>query len=159
MLDRTRDLVIPSDALVLLVGSAGAGKSTWAGARFRRSQVLSSDDLREMVSDDASDQDATRDAFTILHAIARARLRRGRLTVIDATNLLAASRRPFLELARRHDRPTVAVVFEVPLDELLARNARRERVVPEATVRRHHGQLVHALAELPSEGYASIIRA
>jgi protein phosphatase len=159
MLDTTADPVIPADALVLLVGCAGSGKSTWAGARFRRSQVLSSDDLREAVSDDASDQGATRDAFTILHAIARARLRRGRLTVIDATNLLAASRRPFLELALRHGRPAIAVIFEVPLPGLLARNARRQRVVPEATVRRHHAQLAHALVELPSEGYASIIRA
>ena len=60
---------VPVDALVLLVGPAGAGKSTWARGRFRRSQVVSSDDLREMVSDDATDQDATRDAFAILHAI------------------------------------------------------------------------------------------
>ncbi|MFN8521017.1 MAG: AAA family ATPase, partial [Chloroflexota bacterium] len=127
--------------------------------RFRATQVLSSDELRERVSDDAGDQDATRDAFTILHAIARARLRRGLLTVVDATNLLASSRRPLLELAARHACPVVAVVFDVPLPELLARNARRERVVPEATVRRHHAQLTEALAVLPSEGYAHIIRA
>jgi predicted kinase len=150
---------IPSDALVLLVGAAGSGKSTWARARFARSQVLSSDDLREMVSDDAADQDATRDAFAILHAIARARVRRGLLTVIDATNLLASSRRLFLELGRRQSRPVVAVVFDVPLPELLRRNAGRERVVPEATVRRHHALLAEALIDLGPEGYASIVSA
>jgi len=150
---------IAHDALVLLVGPAGSGKSTWARSRFRPSAVLSSDDLREMVSDDAADQDATRDAFAILHAIAKARLRRGRLTVVDATNLLASSRRPLLELARRHARPTVAVMFDVPLPELLRRNAGRDRVVPEATVRRHHGLMADALTDLGSEGYASIIRA
>ncbi len=148
--------VLPDDAVVLLIGPAGSGKSTWARARFSQTQVVSSDALREMVSDDAADQDATRDAFAILHAIARARVRRGLLTVIDATNLLASSRRPLLELARRHARPTVAVVFEVPLPELLRRNARRERVVPEATVRRHHAQLADALVDLPAEGYLAI---
>ena len=148
---------VPRDALVLLVGAAGSGKSTWARARFAPSQVVSSDDIREMVSDDAADQDATRDAFAILHAIARARVRRGLLTVIDATNLLASSRKPLLELARRQGRPTVAVVFQVSLAELLARNAARERVVPEATVRRHAELLPDAIAGIRTEGYTSII--
>jgi predicted kinase len=150
-------LELPADALVLLVGAAGSGKSTWAAARFRASQVVSSDDLRARVSDDPTDQDATREAFAILHAIARARLRRGLLTVVDATNLLAASRRPLLELAVRHGRPMVAVVFDVPLTELLARNARRERVVPDAIVRRHHAQKREALVALPGEGYLAIV--
>ncbi len=150
---------IPTDALVLLVGPAGAGKSTWAAARFRRSQVLSSDAFRELVSDDAADQTATHDAFAVLHAIAGARARRGLLTVIDATNLLVSARRPLLDLARRHGRPTIAVTFDVALPELLARNLRRERVVPAATVRRHHAQMARALRALSGEGYETIIRA
>lgn len=159
MQDARHHPAIPDDALVILVGPAGSGKSTWARSRFGRSQVLSSDDLREMVSDDAADQDATRDAFAVLHAIARARLRRGRLTVIDATNLLVTARRPLLELARRYRRPAAAVVFEVPLPELLTRNATRDRFVPETTVRRHHALMADALAHLGSEGYVSITRA
>lgn len=146
-------------ALVLLVGPAGAGKTTWAQARFRRSQVLSSDDFREIVSDDPTDQAATRDAFGLLHAAARARLRRGLLTVVDATNLLVSARKPLLQLAHRAERPVVAVVFEVPLPELLARNASRERTVPAETVRWHHHLMADALVALPTEGYAAIIRA
>jgi predicted kinase len=150
---------MPRDALVLLVGAAGSGKSTWAAARFGSSQVVSSDALRAMVSDDAADQSATRDAFRILHLIARARVERGLLTVIDATNLLAPSRRPLLALARSHGRPVVAVVFDVPLATLLARNATRDRAVPETTVRRHAAQLLEAIHQLPNEGYAVVIRA
>lgn len=150
---------IPDGALVLLVGAAGSGKSTWAAARFRPTQVVSSDELRARVADDAADQGATRDAFALLHAIVRARVGRGLLTVVDATNLLAPSRRPLRELARRHGRPVVAVAFDVPLGVLLARNAARDRRVPEEAVRKHHAQMAGALETLPSEGYDTIIEA
>lgn len=151
-------LPISDDALVLLIGAAGSGKSTWA-ARFRPTQVVSSDELRSRVADDAADQDATRDAFALLHAIVRARVGRGLLTVVDATNLLAGSRRPLRELARRHGRPVVAVVFDVPLPELLARNAARQRTVPEPIVRGHHAQMAEARSALPTEGYDAVIEA
>jgi protein phosphatase len=154
----TGSATVPNDALILLVGPAGAGKTTWAEARFIPSQVLSSDAFRAMVADDPADQSATREAFSLLHAVARSRLRRGLVTVVDATNLLVSARRPLIELARRAQRPVVAVVFEVPLSELLARNARRERVVPEETVRWHHHLMTDALLALPAEGFIAIIR-
>ena len=149
---------IPADALVLLIGPAASGKSTWAATRFPPSQVLSSDAFREMVADDASDQAATRDAFRLLHLVARARVERGLLTVIDATNLQRAARTALLGLAARNGRPTIAVVLDVPLDELLARNAARARSVPAEVVRRHHAQLAAAVADLAEEGYQSILR-
>lgn len=150
-------LELPPDALVLLVGASGSGKSTWAGRHFTASAVLSSDAFRELVAGDAADQAATADAFAVLHLAARARLRRGLLTVIDATNLTSAARRPLLGLARRFARPAVAVVFDVSLPQSLERNARRPgRRVPDAVVRRHHGQLRAALRALPGEGFRAI---
>ena len=147
----------PPVALVLLVGPAGCGKSTWAARRFRADQVLSSDAFRVMVAGDAADQSATADAFRLLHQAATARLLRGLFTVVDATNLTAAARRSLLQVARRADRPAVAVVFDVPLARCLAQNAsRRGRQVPEAVVRRHHRQLQEARASLSGEGYAEI---
>ena len=149
---------IPPDALVLLVGAAGAGKSTLAARVFPASTVLSSDDFRALVADDPADQSASGDAFRVLHAVASARLRRGLLTVVDATNLLASSRRPLLGLARRHGRPVVALVVEAPLETCLARNAARPaRRVPDDVVRRHHAQLRRAMLELPSEGFALVV--
>ncbi|MCY7417495.1 MAG: phosphatase, partial [Chloroflexi bacterium] len=64
---------IPADALVLLVGAAASGKSTWAAARFRPTQIVSSDMFRELVADDAAAQGATRVAFQLRHLVARAR--------------------------------------------------------------------------------------
>lgn len=83
---RRRRLVIPALSLILLIGPSGAGKSTFARTHFRPTEVLSSDAFRAMIADDEADQTATREAFEILHRVAEARLRRGRLTVIDATN-------------------------------------------------------------------------
>ena len=46
---------LPDPALVVLVGASGAGKSTWAAARYRPAEVVSSDALRAVMgSDDAS---------------------------------------------------------------------------------------------------------
>lgn len=144
---------------MLLIGAAGAGKSTWAAARFRPTQILSSDTFRELVADDASDQGATRVAFQLLHLVTRARLERGLLTVIDATNLTTSARRQWRDLAARFERPRVAVLFDVPLPELLARNAGRHRVVGEEVVRRHHDQMAAAVRDVTGEGYQLVIRA
>jgi protein phosphatase len=148
---------LPTDALVLLVGPSGSGKSTWASAHFVREAILSSDAFRAMVAGDATDQSATADAFKVLHAVARARLRRGLLTVVDATNLTDGARRSLLRLARPWSRPVVAVVFDLSLERCLAQNhARPDRRVPDEVVRRHHAQLRGLDAKLPAEGYASI---
>ncbi len=150
-------VAIPADALVLLIGPAASGKSTWAAAHFRPSQILSSDTFREMVADDASDQAATRDAFQLLHGVARARLARGLLTVVDATNLQRSARTPLRTLAARLGRPCVAVLFDVPLGVLLERNTRRTRTVPEDVVRRHHALMAVAMADIAGEGYSLVL--
>jgi protein phosphatase len=150
---------VPGDALVLLVGPSGAGKSTWAAARFAAIEVLSSDAFREQVAGDAADQSATADAFKLLHLAARARLRRGLRTIVDATNLTEGARRSLLRMARQAERPAVAIVFDISLERCLQQNATRPgRAVPEAVVRRHHRELRQAVARLPAEGYARILR-
>ncbi len=112
-----------------------------------------------LVSGDADDQGATADAFRLLHVIVRARLKRGLLTVVDATNVTTAARRSLLALAARADRPTVAVVFDLPLRRVLAQNAdRTHRRVPAEVVRRHHQQLVITLPRLADEGYHGVVR-
>src|SRR5512134_888149 len=118
-------LPIPSDALVLLVGIAASGKSTFARRQFGPTEVLSSDEMRALVTDDPSAQGATDDAFDLLHRILAMRLRRGRLTVVDATNVEEWARRELLGVARRHRRPAVAVVLDPPLDVALRRNLER----------------------------------
>src|SRR5688572_31216176 len=93
-------LTIPELSFLVLIGVSGSGKSTFARRHFKPTEILSSDYCRGLVSDDENSQAATKDAFELLHFIARKRLAAGRLTVVDATNVQAESRKPLVEIAR-----------------------------------------------------------
>jgi predicted kinase len=151
------EIEIPTAALVLLVGPSGSGKSTFAARHFRPTQVVSSDFCRALVSDDETDMNATEGAFRILHAIVRERLRRGRLAVVDATNLRRDKRARLLKFAREHGRPTVAIVFQVPDSVYLERNRiRPDRTIPEQAVLSQLAQMRRVPGELGAEGFLSI---
>jgi protein phosphatase len=149
---------LPRDALVLLVGVAASGKSTLARRLFAPTEILSSDALRALIADDPHAQAATEDAFDLLHRLLAMRLRRGRLTVVDATNVEAWARGELLAVARRHRRPAVAIVLDVPLEIALARNrARSAPRPPDRAVRRQHRWLIETLAQLEHEGFDRVI--
>ena len=150
-------ITLPRSALVVLIGPPGAGKSTFAARHFSPTEVVSSDACRALVADDQGDMAATAAAFRVLHAIARERLRAGRLVVIDATNVQASSRKPLAAAAARFGRPMVGVVFDLPLQLCLARiDERRARAVPPDAVRRLHAHLKASLARLPEEGFEAV---
>jgi protein phosphatase len=150
-------LNIPEGALALLIGAAGSGKSTFARKHFKSTEILSSDALRATVSDQESDQSASADAFEVLRLIARKRLRRGRLTVIDATSVLRKSRRSLLALAARENRPAVAIVLNVPVEICLARNgSRADRRVPPEVVEKQRADLASSLPGLSAEGFEHV---
>ncbi len=150
-------LTIPDPSLVLLVGAAGCGKSTFARRHFKPTEILSSDFFRGLIADDESNQAVTADAFHALQLIAAARLRHRRLTVIDATNVQRRARRPLLRLARRHQTPTVAIVFDLPEALCLERNAgRAERQVRATVIHEQFQRLQQSLLTLPHEGFQSV---
>ena len=147
-------IALPPAALVLLVGPSGSGKSTFARRHFPPDAVLSSDAFRAAVSGSEADQSATDAAFRLLHAAAEARLARGLLTVIDATNVTRAAREPLLTMAERHGRPAIAICFELSVGECLAWNALRPgRVVPARVIRRQHATFLRAVSHLTAEGF------
>jgi len=152
-----RVLSIPEVALVVLIGVSGSGKSTFARQHFGRFEVISSDFCRGLVADDENDQAATADAFAVLHYIAGRRLAAGRLTVIDATNVQAADRRPLIELARSHDVLPVAIVVDVGEKTASERNqARLERSFGAHVVRRQQDRLRRSLRSLGREGFRQV---
>ncbi|MCW2776192.1 MAG: metallophosphoesterase [Nocardioides sp.] len=140
---------MPERGLVLLVGVSGSGKSTFAARHFLPTQVVSSDFCRGLVADDENDQDATRDAFDVLHYIVGTRLRRGLLTVVDATNVQQTARAALIELARDHDVLVDAIVLDVPETVAQERNRHRpDRAFGGHVVARQHRDLQKGLSRM-----------
>lgn len=146
-------------ALVVTMGPPGSGKSTWVEQRFTQTQIVNLDRLRGMVADDPTDQDATGDAVFLQHRLLEARCRRRLMTAVDATNVRPDVRQGLLEHAHRNLMYPVAVVFDVPLETCLARNAARERQVPAHVIHRMWQQLTEQVpAEGPVPGFAQTLR-
>lgn len=150
-------LTVTDPSLILLLGSAGAGKTTFARRHFRPTEIISSDACRALICDDENEQAVNTEAFDLLHYLVRLRLRWHRLTVIDATNLQAHARQPLLHLAHEENTPILAIVLKVSAERCAQQNRlRTERLVPAEILVQHQAELAQARAQLPMEGYAVI---
>jgi protein phosphatase len=153
----TPGVAVPELSLVVLIGVSGSGKSTFARAHFKPTEVISSDFCRGLVADDENDQSATPAAFDVLNYIAGKRLAAGRLTVVDATNVQPDARRSLVALAREHDVLPVAIVLDVNDSVCVERNAARaDRDFGAAVIRRQRDQLRRGLKGLQREGFRHV---
>ncbi len=151
-------LKVPELSLILLLGSTGAGKSTFARPLFKPTEIVSSDACRGLVADDENDQSASKDAFELLHYLVAKRLKRGLLTVVDATNVQAEGRKPLVALARQYHVLPVAIILDVPEGLAHERNAQRpdRRHLGPHVVARHRQDLRRSLRSLKEEGFRHI---
>ena len=147
---------VSPNALVLLIGAAGSGKSSFAARHFAPGDIISSDQLRALVGESESDQRANDDVFARLESFVQDRLVAGALTVVDATNTDWMRRATLIAMARRYHRPVVGIVFDLPLDVCLARIATRPRIVRAAVVRQQVADLHRDRERLDLEGFAAI---
>lgn len=150
-------ITIPELSLVVLIGVSGAGKSTFARKHFLSTEILSSDYCRGLVSNDENNQDATTDAFEVLHFIAAKRLKAGLLTVIDATNVQPESRKPLIELAKKYHCLPVACVLDMPESLCQQRNRTRlDRSFGEHVIRTQRQHLNRSIKHLTREGFRHV---
>ena len=148
---------VPELSLVVMVGTTGSGKSTFARTHFKPTEVLSSDVFRGLVSDDENDQAATGDAFDALHFVAAKRLAAGRLTVIDATNVQPDARKPLVALARRYHVLPVAIVLDIPERICEDRNrSRPDRAFGPHVLARQRQALKRSISGLQREGFRHV---
>jgi predicted kinase len=142
----------PKGVVVLAIGLPGSGKSAW----FKRHKItpLSSDLLRALLFDDATEQRFQDLVFSNLRSMLKARLIARRPTsYVDATNLTPQEREGWIKLAQDYDYEVQAVFFDVPVEVCVERNARRARVVPDEAMRRMAAKLKPPKFE---EGFAKI---
>jgi len=161
MIGRVPVVAVPDPSLVVLVAPAGSGKSTFAARQFAPDEILSSDAFRAIVGRGEADQRATRAAFSALHGAAARRLAAGNLTVVDATNVERHARTALLRLARAARLPAVAIVLDLPVSVVMARNLRRRGRMVDATVVRHHIRLLRGAVDaglIEAEGFDAIYR-
>ena len=150
-------ITIPEIALVVLIGASGAGKSTFAKTHFKRTEVLSSDFFRGMLSDDETDQTITKEAFETLHYVAGKRLGNYKLTVIDATSVQESARKPLVALAKQHHVFPIAIVLDMPEALCRQRNAHRpDRNFGGHVIGHQCHQLRRSFKRLKREGFRRI---
>ena len=138
--------------VVLAIGLPGSGKSSW----FKRHNIrpLSSDLLRELLFDDATEQRFQDLVFSNLRSMLKARLvARRPVNYVDATNLTPHDRHSWIKLAKDYGYDVQGVYFDVPVDVCLERNQKRERVVPEDIMRKMAAKLKTPTFE---EGFSKI---
>jgi len=129
-------------ALIILVGCPGAGKSTW-GKKFAQENNLtyvSTDSIRAELGTGESDQTVSAQAFATARARVSAALGAGKSAMIDATSVSKKARKDWINLGRGHAAYIIAVTFEVPRDELLRRDAQRDRHVGPEIIDRFLGK-------------------
>lgn len=149
-------LEIAEQGLVLLMGIAGSGKSTFAAKHFSETEIVSSDRCRALVCDDEANQKVSEDAFQILHSLVDKRLKHGRQVVVDATNLTRELRAPLLGFAREHGVPASLVIFDLPQDLCRRRNGARERQVPKGIMDKQYKLFKRSLEEVGREGFVQV---
>ena len=130
----------PKGTVVLAIGLPGSGKSSW----FKRNNItpLSTDMLRAILFDDATEQRFQDLVFSNLRSMLKARLiARRPLNYVDATNLTPHERHSWIKLAKDFGYEVQAVYFDVPVEVCLDRNQKRERKVEEEILRRMAAKL------------------
>ena len=137
----------------MLVGLPGSGKSTWLARQGIG--AISSDAIRQLLADDATDQTIHARVFLTVRYLLRHRLAIGRpVSYVDATHLTPEERRPYLQLAQWYGCDIEALYFDVRLEVCRERNLRRERVVPEEAMERMAMKLAPPQM---AEGFTKII--
>jgi len=144
-------------SIVVLCGPAACGKSTFAERHFRATQIISSDWARGRVADDERDQRCNAQAFALVHFLIEQRLTVNRLCVVDSTALTNQARKDLLDLAKRFQVPTTLMLFNVPLETCVERDAKRERSVGRAIIERQYQAFEQSKEMIRQEGFDQVV--
>jgi predicted kinase len=135
---------VPRFQLLLLVGAPGSGKSTIREQLVKQSPdvvVISMDDRRKELTGDANDQTLNSEVFAWQQRELYKAMKAKKNVIVDATNTTRKLRKILWDIGRRYGAAVGAFYWDLPLETLLARNASREKRVPDSVVRRFYNTL------------------
>lgn len=170
-----RTIHLPHAGIVLFVGSSNSGKTTVLNRFIAEkvilpSEVVSSDQFRVLVSDiefiiwndrprDEADalydeyNQISKEAFQAMDFLIEKRCRLNKLTLIDATHLRVEDRKRYLEIAKKHHVPAIAIVLNLPEKELLERDKEREYPRGRKRIKQQFQQFQKTLRSIKKEGF------
>lgn len=148
-------LELPSPCLVVLVGPAGSGKSSWAAEHFA-DQRVSSDALRALSGEGEHDLRASAAAFELLEQVVRHRVQRRLSTVIDSLGNDAVRRAGWRKLAADNGIPAIALLFDLPAARVRRQNRARTPRVPDTVLTSQLADWPTLMAEVRAEPFDQV---
>ena len=125
----------------IMCGIPGSGKTYFCknvlmDHPWRSRVYISSDDIREEICGDASDQSVNGLVFSIFYQRAREAIIDGSDVILDATHLTKKTRRKCRDQFKDLDCKFIAVQMNTSILDSIYRNKKRDRVVPEYAMNR-----------------------
>lgn len=141
--------------LAIMVGVSGSGKSTYATALVGplNAVKIETDMIRYELTGNESDQSQNGRVFGIANQRIRDNLSLGNNVIFDATNLSVRDRKEYIKIAKDFGAEIRAYVVQPELAVSKARNALRERKVPDDVIDRQHNKFVFPTV---AEGFDSV---
>ena len=115
--------------VILMSGLPLSGKDTWIKNHGRTREIISLDDIREELG--ISPADGSAKVADVATRRARELLRRKEPFIWNATNIIQETRQKLISLCADYGARVKVVYLEVPYEELMQRNQKRERKIPE----------------------------
>lgn len=169
---------LPHAGIVLLIGPSNSGKSTLlnqlvAQNKISASEIVSSDAFRLAVSDQDfiswgsrpqdeaavlmdQYQEISAEAFSMMDAVIEARCRLNKTVFVDATHLWADDRAKYIQLAKKHNVPIVAIVLDLPERVLLDRDESRENPRGKRRIKQQFQVFRDKKRSIKKEGFTSV---
>lgn len=143
---------VASPIAVVTIGLPASGKTTAATA-LTNLQDINLDDCRQEISGDAGDQSVTGQALALQASKIADAIAARRSVVVSNTNLIPEHRAALVNQFRAAGFHVSFMFFDTPLDVCMARNAARDRVVPDHAMQR----MAQALADFPPQACADAL--
>lgn len=144
--------------LYVMVGLSGSGKTTLANKISQHNvldfEIISSDDIREEICGDMSDQSRNSEVFEIFHKRIKENLLLKRNVIADATNLTKWSRSNILKLVKDIPCFVACIIVQKDVENCIKDNNKREKPVPEEVIRNQYKKFETPLYE---EGFDYIV--